>query len=199
MQKVNSQMEEAAFEGFGEPTFTGIPNKFLDFLMQDLSESELKVMLYIFRHTYGYTTQYGDRKAADAISYSQFLDGIKRHDGSQVDRGAGVSERSLTAALAKLIDKGYIFKHLMLKLSGAKDTTIYELNIKGYSQFHTYTANFAGGYTANFAGATTANYTDTKDKQNKKVYISKQNKKKKEAPPVPGWKKIKGAWVEGKD
>ena len=93
------------FEGFGEPTFTGIPNKFLDFLMQDLSESELKVMLYIFRHTYGYTTQYGDRKAADAISYSQFMEGIKRFDGSQVDRGAGVSERSLATALKSLVQR----------------------------------------------------------------------------------------------
>ena len=182
------------FEGFGEPTFTGIPNKFLDFLMQALSESELKVMLYIFRHTYGYTTQYGDRKAADAISYSQFMEGIKRFDGSQVDRGAGVSERSLATALKSLVQRGFIFKHLMNKANGAKDTSIYELNIKGYPLIHTPTANFADGGTANFADTPTAKYTDTKEKQNKKVNTSRQNKNKNAG--AVDWAKRNDKWGE---
>jgi hypothetical protein len=58
---------EIKFMGYGNPKYTGIPDLFLDEQMQDLTEAELKVMLYIFRRTYGF------KKEQDAISYDQFL------------------------------------------------------------------------------------------------------------------------------
>jgi hypothetical protein len=58
------------FMGYGNPKYTPIPDLFLDEQMQDLTEAELKVILYIFRRTFGF------KKEQDAISYDQFLNGI---------------------------------------------------------------------------------------------------------------------------
>lgn len=82
--------------------YTAIPDYFLDHVADTLTASELRVMLYIYRHTLGY------RKLSDTISYSQFLDGITTRDGHRLDHGAGISRRSLVAALAGLEQKKLI-------------------------------------------------------------------------------------------
>jgi hypothetical protein len=84
------------------PGFTLIPNDFLDQLASDLTAAELRVVLYIYRRTLGY------QKLTDAISYSQFTDGITAADGRRLDKGAGISRRSLPAALAGLERRGII-------------------------------------------------------------------------------------------
>ncbi|HEX2913529.1 MAG TPA: hypothetical protein VH186_22185 [Chloroflexia bacterium] len=82
--------------------YTCIPNDFLDQVAPELSPSELRVMLYIYRHTFGY------QKLADVISYEQFMHGIRAEDGRRVDCGAGVSRRALVPALASLEKRGLI-------------------------------------------------------------------------------------------
>ncbi|HEX2915996.1 MAG TPA: replication protein [Chloroflexia bacterium] len=113
------------FHGYGQPTYTAIPDLFLDQQMQDLSGTELKVMLYIFRHTYGF------QKHCDAISYSQFVEGITTRDGRRLDRGAGVCERSVVRALDVLVERGLIFRHYQFAPDGGFRPTVYELNIDG--------------------------------------------------------------------
>jgi hypothetical protein len=83
-------------------TFTVIPNYFLDQIAPNLSASELRVMLYIYRHTLGY------QKFADCLSYDQFLNGVTSRDGRCIDLGAKVSRGSLVGALASLEAKGLI-------------------------------------------------------------------------------------------
>ena len=82
--------------------FTAIPNGFLDQIAPTLTAAELRIALYIYRHTIGY------QKLSDTISYSQFTDGITTSDGRRLDAGAGVSRRSLPAALAGLERRGVI-------------------------------------------------------------------------------------------
>jgi hypothetical protein len=82
--------------------FTTVPNYFLDHIAHTLSGAELKVMLYVYRHTLGYG------KLLDKISYSQFTSGIVRKDGTRVDNGAGISRRSLVDALTSLEAHGLI-------------------------------------------------------------------------------------------
>ncbi|OJV96056.1 MAG: hypothetical protein BGO39_03535 [Chloroflexi bacterium 54-19] len=89
------------FETTGQ-TFTAIPNYFLDHIAPNLSASELRVMLYIYRHTLGY------HKLADSLSYDQFLNGITTGDGRQLDEGAKVSRGSLVGALASLETQGLL-------------------------------------------------------------------------------------------
>ncbi len=83
-------------------SFTVIPNYFLDQIASTLSSSELRVMLYIYRHTLGY------HKLSDCLSYDQFLNGVTTRDGRCLDQGANVSRGSLVGALASLEAKGLI-------------------------------------------------------------------------------------------
>jgi hypothetical protein len=82
--------------------YTGIPNYFLDHIAPSLSASELRVMLYVLRHTLGY------QKFSDTICYDQFLNGITTRDGRKLDNGTGISRCSLVAALANLEKKKLI-------------------------------------------------------------------------------------------
>lgn len=118
------------FSGYGSPTFTPVPDFFLDFQYQDLSEAELRVLLYIFRHTYGY------RKRLDAISLSQFEFGITTEDDRVIDRGAGVGIKALMKALAKLEEKRFVFRHQSKKTNGGSGTTVYELNVDGKPHYY---------------------------------------------------------------
>ena len=86
-----------------EQGYTCVPNDFFDRVAPGLKESELRVMLYIYRHTFGF------HKVADYISYDQFQHGIvSKKDGRRLDLGAGVSRRALVTALAALEAKGLI-------------------------------------------------------------------------------------------
>jgi DNA-binding MarR family transcriptional regulator len=83
-------------------SFTRIPNWFLDQVAPELNPTQLRVMLYIYRHTIGYG------KTTDRISYDQFVSGIVTYDGRRIDRGAGVSRRALVDALSYLEKQGLI-------------------------------------------------------------------------------------------
>jgi DNA-binding MarR family transcriptional regulator len=85
-----------------EFSYTAIPNDFLDNVAPNLSPSELRVMLYIYRHTLGY------RKLSDVITYDQFLNGIVTRAGRRLDNGAGVSRGALATALANLEKEGLV-------------------------------------------------------------------------------------------
>ena len=130
--ETNNHAEAAptSFEGFDLSQFVMIPRDFIRRWMQDLSESELRVMLCIFDHTLGYCDKSGNRKLADAISRSQFLGGVHRTDGTLVDRGAGVSERSLNRAQTGLVSKGYITREHRTSASGRPAATVYGLVMK---------------------------------------------------------------------
>lgn len=89
------------YEDYGLP-FTQLPNVICDALLQELTGSEFKVLVYLFRKTFGY------HKTEDTISESQFLRGTKNKKEEQVDYGAGVTESTLKNCLRKLASKGYI-------------------------------------------------------------------------------------------
>ncbi|MFC1630249.1 hypothetical protein ACFL06_01805 [Patescibacteria group bacterium] len=68
-----------------------------------LTGSEQKVLDYILRHTWGY------KKTADFISYSQFMKGITKRDGTVLDRGCGIkSTKTLARALRGLEAQGFV-------------------------------------------------------------------------------------------
>lgn len=84
-----------------KPNFTQIPNIVLDDIMADLNESELKVLLYICRRTYGF------HKEKDAISLSQLTEGIVV-GGEKLDKGTGLSKRAVISAVSSLTLKNII-------------------------------------------------------------------------------------------
>ena len=76
------------FSGFSNPNYTQVPDELFDVLMPQLSDIELRVLMYIVRRTFGF------KKSADNISLKQIVEGIRGKDGLPLDRGAGVSKPS---------------------------------------------------------------------------------------------------------
>ncbi len=105
------------------PNFTQIPNIILDKFMFDMTESELKVFLYIARRTYGF------QKTKDKISLNQICDGIKDKDGDILDHGTGLSKRSVIDSLKKL-------ENINLIISKKKANKVTEFSINVVQNLH---------------------------------------------------------------
>src|SRR3954465_5970122 len=84
------------FRGFSGPNYTPVPDELFDELLVELSGAELKVLLYIIRRTFGF------KRDSDNISLSQMLNGIRTQDGRALDRGVGLSKKTLLHALRTL-------------------------------------------------------------------------------------------------
>jgi hypothetical protein len=113
------------FEGFDLPNTTPVPDIVFDELLSELTGNELKVLLYIIRRTYGFG------KNADAISLSQFREGITTKDEKVLDKGCGIEHnRTILVALNSLEAKGYITSKKGKTSQGDKATTIYRLHFK---------------------------------------------------------------------
>ncbi len=113
------------FEGFDTPGTTAVPDYVFDFLLKILTGNELKVLMYIIRRTFGFG------KNADAISLSQFKEGIKTKEGKVLNVGCGIGHnRLILASLKGLEKKGCIVSEKREAITGSKDTTIYKLRFK---------------------------------------------------------------------
>jgi len=110
------------FKGFTKPTYTQTPNEVFDMLLDILNGSELKVLLYIIRRTFGF------KKESDNISLNQIVNGIRKKDGSIQDYGTGISKLSARNAVKGLIDKNVILKIRRKDKSGKDKSPNYSLN-----------------------------------------------------------------------
>jgi len=84
------------FSGYQIPRYTPIPDELLDAHLDVLTGGELKVLLYIARHTLGY------KRGEDKISAKQIAEGITRKDGTRVDYGTGLSIRQIRTVISRL-------------------------------------------------------------------------------------------------
>jgi len=75
---------------------TQIPNAIFDVYLTQLSFSELKILLYIMRQTYGWITKKGKRKIRDRITHGQF------------QTKTGLSRRIISQTIQSLIIKHLI-------------------------------------------------------------------------------------------
>jgi hypothetical protein len=113
----------ATFHGFFAPNYTQVPDELFDDLMTDLSGAELKVLLYIIRRTFGF------KKTEDTISLSQMLNGITTKAGEVLDRGTGLSKKTLLMALNTLEAKNIILTERRRSAERGNEPTAYKLNI----------------------------------------------------------------------
>ena len=81
------------YDGFSTPNGTIVPDDVFDILMPQLTEAELRVLLYIVRRTFGF------KKRSDTISLSQMVDGIKTRQGRILDRGTGMTRRGVVRGI----------------------------------------------------------------------------------------------------
>src|SRR3954466_979968 len=111
------------FRGFRSPSYTPVPDELFDELLVDLSGAELKVLLYIIRRTFGF------KRESDNISLSQMLTGLKTQDGRVLDRGVGLSKKTLLVALRALRERGVIVAEWRQSVEKGNEPTAYCLNV----------------------------------------------------------------------
>ncbi len=112
------------FTGFDGPNYTQVPDALFDELLAYLSGTELKVLLYIMRRTFGF------KRDSDQISLSQMLTGIVKRNGERLDHGTGVSKPSLLRALRSLQEKNILITERCRSVDRGDEPTVYRLNIR---------------------------------------------------------------------
>lgn len=142
-----------------KPNFTQTPNIFFDEIMSELGHAETKCLLYIFRRTYGF------QKESDKISLTQFEKGMKTKEGVILDKGTGLSRKSIFQALETLSDKGVII------VNKTGDINRYSLNLDSelgtQSTYTRYASNLELGTQVNIQ-------KKEKESIQKKVYSLKE-------------------------
>ena len=118
---MNPEETNTPFRGFQRPSYTQVPDELFDELLTTLSGAELKVLLYIIRRTFGF------KRESDAISISQMMSGITRHDGRILDRGVGLSKPTLLAALRTLVTRNIIETERRRSQEKGDEPTVYRL------------------------------------------------------------------------
>ena len=113
------------FGGFDSPNYTPTPDALFDELAPNLTESELRVLLYIVRRTFGF------KREADAISLTQLVSGITTKDGRVLDRGTGMSRPGVTKGVKGLIAKGVIAVERIMDERGENQVNVYRLRFRG--------------------------------------------------------------------
>jgi hypothetical protein len=94
------------FAGFPPPTknFFSLPNEIINIIADITNISELKVILYVIRHTWGYQ-EFGISKL---ITNDEFMHGRRHVDGTRMDKGTGLSEQAVRDGTGKAIKDGYL-------------------------------------------------------------------------------------------
>ena len=90
------------FPGYRMPGYTQIPDQLLDEQLHLLTHAELKVLLYIMRHTFGY------KRDGDHLSARQIAEGLRRKDGTVIDHGTGCEVATVRRTVKRLEALGLI-------------------------------------------------------------------------------------------
>ena len=93
-----------AFPGFQPPTenWSKLPHEFIDVLAMVETVGELKTILYILRHTWGFQEQ------QKKITMDEFEHGRKRRDGTRMDTGTGLTNPTIRDGLKRAEAHGFI-------------------------------------------------------------------------------------------
>jgi len=96
--------DSIAFPGFDPPiaNFSKLPHQLIDAFDQIETFGELKVILYILRHTWGFQEQ------QKKITMDEFQHGRKRRDGTRMDHGTGLSGPTVSDGLKRAEAHGFI-------------------------------------------------------------------------------------------
>jgi len=113
----------ARFRGYASPNYTQVPDELFDEQLPDLSGAELKVLLYIIRRTFGF------KRESDNISISQMLNGLCTRSGRQLDRGVGLSKKTLLLAIRSLEEQAIIMTERRRSVEKGDEPTTYRLNV----------------------------------------------------------------------
>lgn len=109
-------------KGFSKPTsnYFGVPHEFINIMSSISNMSEIKILLYLIRHTWGFQ----EYDLPKYLTVDEFMQGrvvgkdvgeIKnypfRHGKYRMDTGTGLSEMSVRNGLTAAINDGYIIEY----------------------------------------------------------------------------------------
>jgi hypothetical protein len=115
---------KALFRGYSSPNYTPVPDELFDEQLPDLSGAELKVLLYVIRRTFGF------KRESDNISLSQMLNGLQTRDGRVLDRGVGLSKKTLLQAIRSLEEQNIILTERRRSQEKGDEPTSYRLHVR---------------------------------------------------------------------
>lgn len=118
----------SSYQGIRSPRYTQTPDEFFDIIAPHLSESELRVMLYIIRKTFGWKAD------EDDISISQMVAGVIKRNGERLDHGTGLSKSSVIRGVKGLVDKGLIVAQKNTSAARGHEATTYRIRLFGESR-----------------------------------------------------------------
>ena len=92
------------FSGFSPPVenWSKLPHEFIDLLPVISSLGEIKVILYILRHTWGFQDD------SKKITLDEFQNGRKRKDGTRLDNGVGLSKPAIREGIKRAVYDGFL-------------------------------------------------------------------------------------------
>jgi DNA-binding MarR family transcriptional regulator len=92
------------FPGFTGPeqNWSKLPHEFIDALPLVETIGEMKIILYVLRHTWGYHDE------EKRITLDEFQNGRKRRDGSRIDNGTGLSKPTVIDGIERAIKHGFL-------------------------------------------------------------------------------------------
>jgi DNA-binding PadR family transcriptional regulator len=94
------------FTGFAKPeaNFFRLPNDWTDIAAAISSLAELKLVLYVLKHTWGYS----EFDMVKKITTDEFMHGRKTRTGQRVDQGTGLAKQSVLTGLALAVAHGLL-------------------------------------------------------------------------------------------
>jgi DNA-binding PadR family transcriptional regulator len=118
------------FSGFYPPkeNYSKLPHQLIDELHTFSSLAELKVVLYVMRHTWGYQDDY------KRITLEEFEHGRKERDGSRIDKGVGMTKPSIIDGIKRAIEHGFLHAHTD-ETDNARVKKFYSLTESGLKSF----------------------------------------------------------------
>lgn len=116
------------FEGFPEPkeNWSKLPHSFIAALPSINSLAELKCILYVLRHTWGYK----EYRRGKRITSDEFMNGRKKKDGTRIDKGTGLARSSIVEGLKSAVEHGFLIVHVDDR-DKARVEKYYSLNMRG--------------------------------------------------------------------
>jgi len=110
MAAKRKKSDDISFSGFSKPesNYFKMPNDWPNITAKITSLAELKVVEYVLRHTWGYE-EYGISKK---ITTDEFMNGRKRLDETRIDKGTGLSNRSVIDGLRRAVAHGLLVEEV---------------------------------------------------------------------------------------
>lgn len=122
----DENQDQIMFLGFDPPTenYSRLPHELIFSLPLIQTLGEMKVILYLLRHTWGYKEWNGESKR---LSIDEFCNGRKRRGGGRMDNGTGMSENAVRDGIERAIEHGFIEITEKDDSDGARVKTYYRL------------------------------------------------------------------------